>query len=165
VSCRCHCISSFSQVARYVAYLPMCSLPTRQARLIRTCTHHRRRRLASGKLDLTLPSPPSAFAKATADEGEGESSAVFLVCFGEIRSSRPPFSASRRKPSRPSVPHRMMLAESSHDWPARRRPGRPGRSRSQIHLNRSGGEEGPGEPNRISAEKMNKLCGIPIKAW
>jgi len=54
------------------------------------------------------------------------------------RSSRPPFSASRRKPFRSSAPHLIVLAESSYDWPARRRPGRPGRSRSQIHLNRSG---------------------------
>jgi YD repeat-containing protein len=42
------------------------------------------------------------------------------------RSSRPRFSASRRKPSRRWSPYQLVLAGSSQDWPARRRPGRPG---------------------------------------
>ena len=63
------------------------------------------------------------------------------------RSSRPPFPASRRQLSRLSIPHQWVLAGG---WLARRRSGRPRRSRNQIHLNRSGS----GAPGQGAAAKQ-----------
>jgi hypothetical protein len=56
-----------------------------------------------------------------------------------VWSSRPPFSASRRKLLRHAPAPSLAKAESGGDWLARRQPGRPGRSRSPIRLHRDTG--------------------------
>ncbi len=50
------------------------------------------------------------------------------------RSSRPPFSASRRKPFQLSTPYHLILLQSLGNWLAGRQPERPRRSRYQLHF-------------------------------
>jgi len=60
VSVHTFCTFSFSRLARCFAYLPVCSRPARQARLIRACAHHRCRRVASRE---TAPSSAATIGK------------------------------------------------------------------------------------------------------